>query len=86
MGDLLTGVDAALAAAGDKLVNVLGADVARQCLEAGVLDEVFVGIAPVLLGDGVRLFDQPGGTTVRLERIDAALSAPTTNLRFRVVR
>ena len=86
VSDLRAGVDAALAAAGDKLVNVLGADVARQCLEAGLLDEVFVGIAPVLLGDGVRLFDHPGGTTVRLERIDAALSAPATNLRFRVVR
>ena len=54
----------ARAAAGDKYVNVLGASIARQCLDAGLLDEIFVRIAPVLLGDGVRLFDQPGGAEV----------------------
>jgi hypothetical protein len=48
-------------------VNVFGASVAKQCLEAGLLDEVLVLIAPALLGDGTRLFDNPGGTVVRLE-------------------
>nr|WP_322761885.1 dihydrofolate reductase family protein [Frankia sp. Cr2] len=43
------------AAAGDTYVNVLGASTARQCLDAGVLDEILVLIVPVLLGDGVRL-------------------------------
>ncbi|RSN67341.1 dihydrofolate reductase family protein [Actinomadura sp. WAC 06369] len=66
-GDLRTAVAEARAAAGDRYVNVLGANVARQCVEAGILDEVLVFIAPVLLGDGVRLFDSPGGTRVRLE-------------------
>lgn len=65
--DLADGVAAARAAASDKYVNILGADVARQCLEAGLLDEILVNIVPVLLGDGVRLFDHPGGTKVRLE-------------------
>jgi dihydrofolate reductase len=45
------------------------ASVARQCLEAGLLDEILVCVAPVMLGDGVRLFDQPGGSSVRLERL-----------------
>lgn len=67
--DLHTAVAAAKAAAGGRYVNVLGADVARQCLEADLLDEILVFIAPVLLGDGVRLFDHPGGTTVGLEPI-----------------
>ena len=67
--DLSGGVTAAKAAAGDKYVNVLGAETARQCLAAGVLDEIFVCVAPVLLGDGVRLFDRAGGTGVRLRRI-----------------
>ena len=53
-------------AAGDKYVNILGANVAKQCLEARLLDEVLVFIAPVLLGDGVPLFRSPGGTNVRL--------------------
>ncbi|MGW5411206.1 dihydrofolate reductase family protein [Actinomadura geliboluensis] len=66
-GDLGTAVAQAKAAAGDRYVNVLGADVARQCIEAKVLDEVLVFVAPVLLGDGVPLFDNPGGEQVRLE-------------------
>jgi dihydrofolate reductase len=57
----------AQAAAGGRYVNVLGADVARQCLAAGLLDELLVFVAPVLLGDGTRLFEEPGGTRVHLE-------------------
>ena len=67
--DLPSAVDQAKAAAGDKYVNVLGANVAKQCLEAGLLDEVLVFIAPVLLGDGVPLFRSDGGTNVRLTPI-----------------
>lgn len=59
-------VEAAKAAAAGRYVNVLGADVARQCLEAGVLDEILVLVAPVLLGDGTRLFDWPGGRLTQL--------------------
>jgi dihydrofolate reductase len=85
VGDLDTGVAAAKAAAGDRYVNVLGADVARQCLDAGVLDEVLVLVAPVLLGDGVRLFDRPGGTNIKLERLSLTGAPQATNLWFRVV-
>ncbi|GAA2636828.1 dihydrofolate reductase family protein [Dactylosporangium fulvum] len=74
------------AAAGDKYVNVLGAETARQCLAAGGLDEVLVCIAPVLLGDGVRLFDRPGGTPVPLERISVSHTPLATNIWYRVVR
>lgn len=52
VGDLQRGLAAATAAAADRYVNVPGADIARQCLEAGALDEVLTIIAPVLLGDG----------------------------------
>ncbi|MEU4832092.1 dihydrofolate reductase family protein [Streptosporangium sp. NPDC023615] len=82
--DLDGGVAAAKAAAGGKYVNILGADVARQCLAAGVLDEILVFVAPVMLGDGVRLFDHPGGTRVRLERIGVAEAPHATSIRFRV--
>jgi dihydrofolate reductase len=68
VSDLDSGVAEAKAAAGDKYVNVLGASTAQQCLDAGVLDEIFVCIAPVLLGEGARLFDRPGGTNIKLER------------------
>ncbi|MGJ6963177.1 dihydrofolate reductase family protein [Streptosporangium sp. G11] len=86
VGDLDSGVAAAKAAAGDKYVNILGADTARQCLEAGVLDEILVFVAPVMLGDGVRLFDHPGGTNVRLERISLTEMPHATSIWFRVIR
>jgi dihydrofolate reductase len=85
VGDLATGVAAAKEAAGDKYVNVLGASVGRQCLEAGVLDEILTLIAPVLLGDGVRLFDHPGGTNVKLERIGLTGVPTATNVWMRVL-
>jgi dihydrofolate reductase len=84
-GDIEEAVATAKAAAGDKYVVVLGADTARSCLNAGVLDEVLVHIAPVLLGDGVRLFDRAGGTNVKLERINLTQSPLVTNLWLRVV-
>ena len=86
VGDLDSGVAAARAAAGDKYVNVLGASIARQCLGADVLDELLVFIAPLLLGDGVRLFDWPGGHNIKLERISLTQAALATNLWLRVVR
>jgi dihydrofolate reductase len=86
VGDLDSGLAAAKAAAGDKYVNVLGAQTARQCLEAGALDDILVCIAPVLLGDGVRLFERPGGTNVKLERMSLTHTPQVTNLWLRVVR
>jgi dihydrofolate reductase len=71
-------------AAGDKYVNVIGANIAKQCIEAGELDEVLVLIAPVLLGDGTRLFEHPGGRTVRLTRLSQSENPTATNLWFAV--
>lgn len=76
----------ARAAAGDKpYVNILGAATARRVLEAGALDEVLVLVAPVLLGDGTRLFDHPGGTTVRLERLQDWSTPHANGLWYRVL-
>lgn len=85
--DLETAVRLARGSAGaKKYVNVLGADVARQCLEAGLLDEVLVLVAPVLLGGGTRLFDLHGGRLVPLERLSVSHVERVTNLWFRVTR
>lgn len=83
--DLDEGIRLAAEAAGDRVVNVLGATVAHGLLDRGVLDEVLVSIAPVLLGDGTRLFHQPGGAHVRLEPIAHAHLPTATFLRYRVV-
>ena len=84
--DLDEGIRLAAEAAGDRVVNVLGATLAKGLLERGVLDEVLVSLAPVLLGDGTRLFAHPGGTTVRLEPISVAHIPLATSLRYRVLR
>ncbi|MDQ7807823.1 dihydrofolate reductase family protein [Amycolatopsis sp. A133] len=84
VADLGEAVTAASAAAGDGYVAVLGATTARRCLEAGLLDEVLVHVAPILLGDGVRLFEHPGGTRVRLEARELSHAGPIGNLWYRV--
>jgi dihydrofolate reductase len=86
VGTLAEGIAEAKRAAGDGYVNILGASTAQQCLDAGELDEVLACVAPVLLGDGVRLFDRPGGSSVRLERLSATQAPRATNLWFRVAR
>ncbi len=76
----------AQAAAGDKDVVILGANVAQQCLQAGLLHQVLVHVAPVLLGDGVRLFDRPGGVPISLHRASVQEDGQLTAVRFDVPR
>jgi dihydrofolate reductase len=77
----------AKAAAGGKTVGVMGANTAKQCIEAGFLDAMRVHIAPYLLGDGVRLFDYLGTHLVELERTGVIESSSgVTHLFFNVVK
>ncbi|GAA2793799.1 dihydrofolate reductase family protein [Kribbella solani] len=85
VNDFARALAAAKESAGDRYVNVIGANVAKQCIEAGELDEVLLLFAPVMLGDGTRLFDQAGGRTVRLERKSVTETALATSLWFDVV-
>lgn len=78
-------VEQAKAAAGDKVVGVHGASAAQQCLAAGLLDEIQLSVAPVLLGSGTRLFEYLGDQ-VQLEQVDVIDSSNVTHLRYRVVR
>jgi dihydrofolate reductase len=81
-------IDAAVAraknAAAGKSVGLLGAGVARQCLEHGLLDEIIIHLAPVLLGDGVHLLEVDGGLRASLEPTLVERSGALTDLRFRV--
>lgn len=86
VGDLASGLAESRAAAGDGYVSILGADVARQCLETGELDEILVMILPVLLGDGTRLFDVPGGRNIALEPVSVTEVSAGVNVWTRVVR
>lgn len=78
-------VKQAKAAAGDKVVAVHGASAAQQCLAAGLLDEIQVHLAPVLLGSGTRLFEHLGGQ-FQLERTKVVATSNATHLRYRVVK
>jgi dihydrofolate reductase len=72
-------------AAGDGTVGVCGANVAQQLLRDGQLDEIQVSVAPLLLGSGVRLFDQLGPDPISLEQIRVIESDGVAHLRYRVV-
>jgi dihydrofolate reductase len=85
-GSIADGLAVARTAAGDKDVAVLGADIARQLVEAGALDEVLVTIVPVLLGGGTRLFDRSDGQPVQLERTRVVTVPHAVNMWFRVLR
>src|SRR3954463_10455459 len=82
-GDIGEAVATALDAAGGKNLEILGADVAGQCLQRGLVDEILVYVLPVLLGDGIR-FSSPGLVRTGLEPISSTRSGDATILRFRV--
>jgi dihydrofolate reductase len=65
---------------------VLGAELARQYLNLGEVDEVLTIIAPVMLGGGIRLFEHPQGRQVQLERLLVQVLPHVVNIWHRVVR
>ena len=84
------GIEAALEqakeTAGDKTVAVMGgADLGRQVIRAGLVDEISIHLVPVLFGDGTRMFGEIGDEHIQLETIGVEPTAPATHMRFRVV-
>ena len=73
-------------AAGDKNVAVSSANIAQQCIKAGLLDEIQIDLAPILLGGGVRLFDHLGAAPIELERTRVVEGLGVTHLAFRIVK
>ncbi len=84
-GDIGEAVTTALRAADGKNLEILGADVASQCLRHGLVDEILVYVLPVLLGDGIR-FSHDGLARTDLEPLGSTSSGAVTILRFRVLR
>jgi dihydrofolate reductase len=83
------GIESALeqarAAAGDAHVSIAGgASTVRQYLAAGLLDELYLHVAPVTLGVGERLLDDVGGVT--FEPVEVVASPAVTHVKYRVVR
>src|SRR5262249_26538677 len=84
-GDIGEAVATARSAAGGKNLEILGADVASQCLRRGLVDEILVYVLPVLLRDGIR-FSSPGLPRIDLEPVSSRRSGAVTILRFSVRR
>jgi dihydrofolate reductase len=75
----------AKAAAGDKNVILIGASLNQQCINAGLCDELHIGIMPLLLGGGLRLFEHIDVARVTLEKIRVFEAGARTDIWFRVI-
>jgi dihydrofolate reductase len=82
------GIESAVAraksAADPKSVGVHGAETIQQCLNAGLLDEIHIDLAAVLLGEGVRLFDHLANTPAVLGDPSVVAGVGVTHLRYPV--
>jgi dihydrofolate reductase len=80
-------VERAKELAGGKVVGVNGGTIARQCLDAGLLDEIWVDLVPVLLGGGTPFFEQLATAPVALAGpVSVVEGDAVTHLRYRVRR
>lgn len=80
-------IEQAKATAGDKKVATGGgADIAQQCIRAGLVDEIQIHLAPLLLGEGVRLFDDLGPGPIELELMRVIEAPGITHLKYRVAK
>ena len=79
-------VEQAKAVVGHKNVGVGGADIAQQCIRAGLLDEIHIGLVPVLLGDGIRLFGHLGTEPIELESTSVVEDNGVTHLTYRILK
>jgi dihydrofolate reductase len=82
---VVSAIEQAKAAAGDKYVSLMGASVPQQAIRAGLLDEIQIHLVPVLLGAGVRLFDHLGSGAIAVETVRVVDAPGVTHLRYRVV-
>lgn len=82
------GVESAIrqakAASDGRPVGVAGGDIAMQCLRLGLLDELWIHLVPVLLGRGIRLFDELDGSPVHLTQQRVVVAAEVTHLFYAV--
>lgn len=86
-GGIESVLEKARAVVGEKDILVLGgANAMQQFLKAGLLDEMHIHLVPVLLGEGIRLFDNMGAEHIELEKIGIIETPSATHIRFRVVR
>jgi hypothetical protein len=74
-----------LAAAGGENLEVFSPTIGHQLLELGRIDEIDLHIAPILLGEGIRLYDNPGGEPIRLHRVGSGDPTSAVDVRYRPI-
>jgi dihydrofolate reductase len=79
-------VEQAKAFVGDKSVAVSSANIAQQCIKAGLLDEIHIHVTPVLLGGGVRMFENLGDVPIALEPIHVIEGDGVAHLGYRIIK
>lgn len=85
-GGIASAIEQAKAVAGDKMVAIASPSIVQQCLNAGLLDEIHIDLIPVLLGDGIRLFDHLDTSLIELESTRMSKGPGVTHLTFRVLK
>jgi dihydrofolate reductase len=73
-------------AAGDKEISITGANVAKQFLKRGLIDEVSIHLIPVLFGSGTALLGDLNSQHIALETVEVIETAEVIHVRFRVVK
>lgn len=87
MDGIQNAIEKAKSAAGSKDVTVVGgASTAQQCINNGLADELEIGIMPILLGAGLRFFDNATFEHVTLERTAIFETPSRIDIRFRIVK
>jgi dihydrofolate reductase len=84
--DLGTALVRARETAGDRNISAMGAEVGRQLINAGVIDEISVHLVPVLFGSGTPMFGEGVDEHVTLAFAGVSESPHAAHLRYRVVR
>jgi dihydrofolate reductase len=74
-----------LAAAGGKHLAIFSPTIGAQLLDLGLIDEIDIHIAPILLGEGIRLYHNPGHPPIRLHRLDDSDPIASARVRYRPV-
>jgi dihydrofolate reductase len=80
-------IEKAKAAAGDRNVMIVGgANLEQQCLKAGLVDEIHIDVRPIILGEGLRLFEHLSPDPIELETISIVNAGGVAELRYRVIK
>jgi dihydrofolate reductase len=81
-----TAIEKAKKTAGDKDVVISSADIMRQALKGGLLDEINIDLVAILLGEGIRLFEHLGIEPIELEIKSVIEGTGVTHLQYAVLR